>query len=157
MTPDPKLPDATQRLRVGLLSDRARLPERATERAAGYDLFSACQGTIAPRGRAVCWTDLAICVPDGTYGRVAARSGLATKRGIAVGAGVVDADYRGNVGVLLFNHSDAPFDFAVGDKIAQLVLERCATPDVQPVSLDEMTATPRGAGGFGSTDGGEHA
>jgi dUTP pyrophosphatase len=69
-------------------------------------------------------TDIAISVPAGTYGRIAPRSGLASKHFIDTGAGVIDADYRGQVKVLLFNHSDKDFEVKEGDRIAQLVLER---------------------------------
>lgn len=79
----------------------------------------------------------------------APRSGLAAKHSIDVGAGVVDHDYRGNVGVILFNFSDKDFQVSVGDRIAQLILERIMTPPV--VEVDELDATTRGAGGFGST------
>ena len=104
---------------------------------------------VPARGKALLKTDIAVAVPPGTYGRVAPRSGLAWKNSIDVGAGVIDADYRGNVGVILFNHSDADFAVAAGDRIAQLVLEVIVTPDVEVVASLEDTA--RGAGGFGST------
>jgi len=94
-------------------------------------------------------TDLSIAVPAGTYGRVAPRSGLAWKHSIDVGAGVIDADYRGNVGVILFNHSDKDFKVEIGDRIAQLIIERIELPHVQEV--DELDDTIRGGGGFGST------
>lgn len=80
---------------------------------------------------------------------VAPRSGLAWKHSIDVGAGVVDADYRGPVGVILFNHSDVDFEVKVGDRIAQLIVEKIVTPQV--VEVDDLDATVRGAGGFGST------
>lgn len=84
--------------------------------------------------------------PDG---RIAPRSGLAAKNFIDTGAGVIDADYRGPVKVLLFNHSDADFAVAEGDRVAQLVLERIYTPEVEEVQ--ELEESVRGAGGFGST------
>jgi len=94
-------------------------------------------------------TDLSIAVPEGTYGRVAPRSGLAVKHFLDVGAGVVDADYRGPLGVVLFNFGKEDYQVREGDRIAQLVLERIVTPDVLEVeSLDD---TQRGEGGFGST------
>lgn len=94
-------------------------------------------------------TDLAIAVPEGTYGRIAPRSGLAVKNFIDTGAGVIDADYRGQVKVLLFNHSEVDFEVKESDRIAQLVLERIYTPDVEVV--EKLEESIRGAGGFGST------
>ncbi len=79
-------------------------------------------------------------------GRIAPRSGLAVKHFIDTGAGVIDADYRGQVKVLLFNHADADFEIKEGDRIAQLVLERIYTPEVMEVQ--DLEATLRGAGGF---------
>jgi len=87
-------------------------------------------------------------LPDG---RVAPRSGLAAKHSINTGAGVIDADYRGEVKVILFNHSDNDFTIKEGDRIAQLVIERIYTPEV--VVVEKLEATVRGAGGFGSTGG----
>lgn len=99
------------------------------------------EGAIAdgPGGGSLSWKD----------GRIAPRSGLASKHFIDTGAGVIDADYRGPVKVLLFNHGDADFAVDEGDRIAQLVLERVATPDV--VEAAELDESARGAGGFGST------
>ena len=85
---------------------------------------SAHETTIPGRGKALVDTDLAIAVPTGTYGRIAPRSGLASKNHIDTGAGVIDADYRGQVKVLLFNHAETDFGIKEGDRIAQLVLER---------------------------------
>lgn len=82
-------------------------------------------------------------------GRIAPRSGLAAKHFIDTGAGVIDADYRGEVKVLLFNHSDVDFPIKEGDRIAQLVLERIYTPEIAVV--EELEESVRGAGGFGST------
>jgi len=94
-------------------------------------------------------TGIAIVIPKNCYGRIAPRSSLAVKHGIQVGAGVIDPDYTGEVKVVLFNQGQDDFKISVGDRIAQLVLERCETPDVREVlTIDE---TARGAGGFGST------
>jgi dUTP pyrophosphatase len=117
----------------------------------GYDLHSAQDGVVPPRGRAKILTDLAIQLPPGTYGRIAPRSGLAWKHGIDVGGGVIDPDYRGNVGIVLFNHWDDEFPVRRGDRVAQLVVERVELPAVQEVE-EELDDTARGAGGFGSTD-----
>jgi len=93
-----------------------------------------------------------MAIPEGFYGRIAPRSGLAVKKSINVGAGVIDPDYRGEVRVLLFNLGDADFVVEAGDRIAQLILEQCATPPVVEVdSLDETLRSDGYNGGFGST------
>eukprot|EP01006_Ploeotia_vitrea_P034224 TRINITY_DN65726_c0_g1_i1.p1 TRINITY_DN65726_c0_g1~~TRINITY_DN65726_c0_g1_i1.p1 ORF type:complete len:171 (-),score=24.66 TRINITY_DN65726_c0_g1_i1:196-675(-) len=138
-----------QKLLVQKLTPNATIPVRGSALAAGYDLTSAYDTVVAAKGKALIKTDLAIEVPVGTYGRIAPRSGLAWKHFIDVGAGVIDADYRGNVGVILFNHSDADFVVSKGDRIAQLVLEQICTPEVEEVA--DLTTTKRGEGGFGST------
>ncbi|KKF94514.1 Deoxyuridine 5'-triphosphate nucleotidohydrolase [Ceratocystis platani] len=138
-------------LYVKKLSDKAKLPVRGSAFAAGYDLSASKDTTIPARGKALVSTDLSIACPAGTYGRIAPRSGLAAKHFIDTGAGVIDADYRGEVKVLLFNHHDADFEVKEGDRIAQLVLERIVTPDVVEVAVLEESV--RGAGGFGSTGG----
>ncbi|SPO45473.1 probable dUTP pyrophosphatase [Moesziomyces antarcticus] len=129
----------------------AKLPTRGSASAAGYDLY-ASEAVVIPRGgRKVVQTGICLAIPEGHYGRVAPRSGLASKHGIDTGAGVIDADYRGLLGVLLFNLGDADFTVNEGDRIAQLIIEKIATPEVEEVeSLDD---TIRGAGGFGSTGG----
>ncbi|KAL1956858.1 hypothetical protein VTO42DRAFT_6706 [Malbranchea cinnamomea] len=136
-------------LLVKKLVPEARAPTRGSAFAAGYDLYCAKQTTIPAKGKGLVSTGLAIAVPEGTYGRVAPRSGLASKNFIDTGAGVIDADYRGEVKVLLFNFSDVDFQVNEGDRIAQLVLERIYTPEV--VEVDELEESIRGAGGFGST------
>jgi dUTP pyrophosphatase len=137
------------KLQVQRLSQNAKLPVRGTAGAAGYDLASAIKTIVPKRGKQLVPTDLAVRVPAGTYGRIAPRSGLAWKNSIDVGAGVVDEDYTGNVGVILFNHSDVDFPINIGDRVAQLILERIAIADVDEIlKIDE---TARGSGGFGST------
>jgi dUTP pyrophosphatase len=136
-------------LLVKKLSEKAVVPTRGSEWSAGYDLSAAKEMTIKSGGRAVVPTDLAIACPAGTYGRIAPRSGLAVKKGIDVGAGVVDADYRGPVGVVLFNLGEHDFEIKAGDRIAQLVLEKVVMSPVEVV--EELDETVRGSGGFGST------
>ncbi len=123
------------------------LPSSAN--AAGYDLCSVSNLTIPTHGKALVPTGLAIATPPGTYGRIAPRSGLAWKKMIGIGAGVIDADYRGELKVVMFNHGDEAFEVAEGDRIAQLILERIETPHV--VEVVDLGETDRGAGGFGST------
>ncbi|RAO69425.1 uncharacterized protein BHQ10_005437 [Talaromyces amestolkiae] len=136
-------------LLVKKLVESAKAPTRGSAFAAGYDLYSAKETVIPAKGKGMVDTGLAIAVPEGTYGRVAPRSGLASKNFIDTGAGVIDADYRGEVKVLLFNFSDVDFTVKEGDRIAQLVLERIYTPDV--VVVEQLEESVRGAGGFGST------
>ncbi|PGH16060.1 deoxyuridine 5'-triphosphate nucleotidohydrolase [Helicocarpus griseus UAMH5409] len=136
-------------LLIKKLVPSARAPTRGSAFAAGYDLYCAKGIVIPSKGKALVDTGLAIAVPEGTYGRIAPRSGLAAKHFIDTGAGVIDADYRGEVKVLLFNFSDVDFTINEGDRIAQLVLERIYTPDV--VEVEQLEESVRGAGGFGST------
>ncbi|XP_015065379.1 deoxyuridine 5'-triphosphate nucleotidohydrolase [Solanum pennellii] len=136
-------------LRVKKLSENAVLPSRASSLSAGYDLSSAAETKVPARGKALVPTDLSIAVPQGTYARIAPRSGLAWKYSIDVGAGVIDADYRGPVGVVLFNHSEVDFEVKAGDRIAQLIVQKIVTPEVEQV--DDLDSTVRGYGGFGST------
>lgn len=112
-------------------------------------ICSAYDYIVPARGKELVKTDIQIEVPEGCYGRVAPRSGLAWKNGIDVGAGVIDQDYRGNVGVILFNFSDVAFEVKKGDRVAQLICERITYPVVEEVK--SLTDTIRGEGGFGST------
>lgn len=136
---------------VKRLSKNAKLPTRGSALAAGYDLYSAESKIVPAHGKALVDTQLSIAVPLGTYGRVAPRSGLASKFMIDTGAGVVDADYRGVIFVLLFNHSDKDFQVEEGDRIAQIIFEKICTPEV--LEVDDLGATVRGTNGFGSTGG----
>ena len=129
---------------------------RGSEHAAGYDLFADLGGTgaasevpIYPGTRRVISTGISMEIPLSYYGRVAPRSGLAVKHGLDVLAGVVDPDYRGDVSVVLVNHGQATFLVTHGMRIAQLVLERVATPII--VEVSELNAAVRGEAGFGST------
>ena len=136
-------------LKVQKLNNNTALPKRSTEGAAGYDLCASHDCTIPAGGKGLVKTGLSISFPVGLYAKIAPRSGLALKRFIDVGAGVVDSDYRGEVGVILFNHGDQAFEVKMGDRIAQLILEKIDTPPVEEVQgLDN---TVRGSGGFGST------
>lgn len=140
---------AVPSLQVVLKDPGATAPKRGSALAAGFDLTSCEEATIEPKGRKVVRTGLQVSIPEGCYGRVAPRSGLAVKHFIDVGAGVVDADYRGELGVVLFNFGDKPFEVNKGDRIAQLVIEKIWTGDLEVVQ--NLEETERGAGGFGST------
>lgn len=137
-------------MEVKLLNNLARVPRRASSGAAGYDLTSTEHVTVYPGTRGLVSTGIAVKLPPGVYGRIAPRSGLAVQNGIQVGAGVIDTDYRGEIKVLLFNHSiDHVFQVSTGDRIAQLICERCELPEV--IQVDELDETERGDGKFGST------
>jgi dUTP pyrophosphatase len=125
------------------------LPTRGSDGAVGYDLYSNCDGVIAKGKRGLISTGIAVSLPPGVYGRVAPRSGLAVKHGIQIGAGVIDPDYTGEISVVIFNMGDADFEVKKGDRVAQLVLERCETPPIEEIGL--LHETLRGEGGFGST------
>ena len=136
-------------LKVQKLNNNAALPKRSTDGAAGYDLCASQDCTIPVGGKGLVHTGLAISFPAGLYAKIAPRSGLALKRFIDIGAGVIDSDYRGEVGVVLFNHGDQEFVVKMGDRIAQLILEKIDTPPVKEVQ--DLEDTVRGSGGFGST------
>lgn len=140
-------------LQVKRLDKAAKLPVLGSANAAGYDLHALSGATVPARGKVLVSTGLAFAIPVGNYGRIAPRSGLAAKHSIDVGAGVIDADYRGEVKVLLFNLSDTDFAINEGDRIAQMIIEKYTPTDL--VEMDELEETNRGAGGFGSTGVGE--
>ena len=125
-------------LKFKRLGEELRRPTKGSTDSAGYDLYSAEETEILPWKQRIINTQIAIKVPKGTYGRIAPRSGLAAKHGIDVGAGVIDADYRGEIKILLINHSDVKFKIKKGDRIAQLVLEKISLAELNEVSeLDE--------------------
>ena len=135
-------------LYVKKLSDQAKIPQRCSKDAAGLDLFSNINIIVPAKGKACVSIGLAIQVPFGTYGRIAPRSGLALKQ-IDVGGGVIDLDYRGEVKIILFNHSNIDFKINYGDRIAQLILEKIEIPEIKEVN--SLSETNRGMNGFGST------
>lgn len=134
-----------QILRFVKLSKNAKAPSKGSKLAAGYDLYSAYDYSIPSKGKMLAMTDLQIHIPEGHYGRVAPRSGLAIKNFIDIGAGVVDEDYRGNLGVVLFNFGSETFKVRKGDRIAQLI----CYPELEEV--ETLEKTKRGKCGFGST------
>ena len=127
------------------------LPARATAGAAGADLVSAEETTIAPGAVHAVATGIAIAIPEGYEAQVRPRSGLALKHGVTVlnAPGTIDADYRGEVKVILINHGSEPFRITRGDRIAQLVVAPVTAARFERV--DVLPDTARGAGGFGST------
>ena len=139
---------------VKKLSSDARLPTLGSLKAVGYDLYSAKDLTVKAYGKALVPTDICIKMPHGVYGRIAPRSGLAWKNHIDIGAGVIDPDYRGNVGVVMFNHSSTDLEIKKGDRVAQLILEKYLRCIVKEYSEDTgfgCESEERGSYGFGST------
>lgn len=136
-------------LGVQLIHPEAQMPMRASNFAAGLDLFSVGDGCVMPGERILVPTGIRVLLPLGCYGRIAPRSGLAFRNGIDVGAGVIDPDYRGEVMVLMFNFGNETFFYKKGDRIAQLILEKCIFPQI--VISSDLGDTTRGSGGFGST------
>jgi dUTP pyrophosphatase len=143
---------------VKYLNENAKLPVYGSQYAAGMDVFSSVECSIPPLSRKLVGTGISVSwqsdirMDDETnyYLRIAPRSGLAAKSSVDVGAGVVDYDYRGEVFVLLINnHQENTFEVRQGDKIAQLILEKCLRPVIGEVT--EHSATERGDNGFGST------
>jgi dUTP diphosphatase len=131
------------------------LPAYQSAHAAGLDLLAAVpEGApliLSPGQRALVPTGLTIALPPGYEAQVRPRSGLASKHGVTVlnSPGTIDADYRGEIGVLLVNHGDEPFLIRRGERIAQMVIARVV--QVELVSAAKLSATERGSGGFGST------
>ncbi len=129
------------------------LPAYATEQAAGMDLLAAVTADVvlAPMGRAIVPTGIAIALPPGWEAQIRPRSGLAAKNGVTVAnaPGTIDADYRGEVGVILINLGPDPFTITRGMRVAQMVLGRCGRAVFHEV--DALPDSARGAGGFGST------
>lgn len=132
------------------LSDTARIPTQGTEYAAGYDLYAAHDEVLVPYERKLVKTNISISIPAGYYGRIAPRSGLAFKNGIDVLAGVIDSDYRGDIGVILYNtDKNNSFYIRTGDRIAQIIIEDYSS--VQWTEVSELNSTDRHNKGFGST------
>ena len=139
-------------MRVKLLSENATVPTRGSNESAGWDLYAAEDTIVPARGKAIIATDIAVAISTGYYGRIAPRSGMSWKNHTDIGAGVVDSDYRGSVGVVMFNHADTDLQITKGDRVAQMVIEKINTAPLLLVPDGvELDDTERGEGGFGST------
>ena len=141
------------KIEIKKLKENAKIPTRGSEYAAGYDLYACIEEsvTIMPHTTEKIGTGLAVAVPNGYFGAIFARSGLAAKEGIrpANCVGVADSDYRGEYMVALHNDTDAPKTIAPQERIAQLVIMPFL--EAEFVEKYELSETERGAGGFGST------
>ncbi|MBY9081938.1 dUTP diphosphatase [Paenibacillus sp. HN-1] len=134
-------------------NEDVNLPRKMSEQASGYDLFAAVSGelTLAPGQRALVPTGIAIAMPDGLEAQIRPRSGLALKHGITClnSPGTIDADYRGEIKVLLINLGQESFTIVRNERIAQMVFQ--TVPAVTVVNVETLDETERGAGGFGHT------
>lgn len=137
-------------LLIKRLHHDAHLPTRANDHAAGFDLYALEEAILPPGEWRLYRTGIAVAIPELNVGMIRPRSGLALKRGIDVLGGVIDCDYRGEIGVILINHhSEIPLHVRNGDRIAQLIVHELGTR--YAVEVDELPETERGSGGFGST------
>jgi dUTP pyrophosphatase len=138
------------KIQIKLLSSEAKIPTHGSDFAAGYDLYTNDEKTLQPLERHAYKTGVSFAMPNGVYGRIAPRSGLAFKNGVDVMAGVIDSDYRGELGVVIINLGQEPWTPAKGKPIAQIIFE-----NHNAVSFEQLETLPesvRTEGGFGHTD-----
>lgn len=139
-------------MRISLNHPNAKKPTRGTNGSAGYDLYATDDQMIVPGKVNMIPIHISAAIPEGYYGRIAPRSGLAAKYGADVLAGVIDSDYRGNIVVLMVTLKE--FQINCGYRVAQLILERILCPELEVVpykSIAPESSNERGTGGFGST------
>lgn len=141
------------KIMVKKLRSKAIIPSSGSSHSAGYDLYACIEQSVVilPHSTSMIGTGLSVAIPNGYFGAIFARSGLATKKNLrpANCVGVCDSDYRGEYIVAIHNDGDTPQSIAPGDRIAQLVVLPCMPVEFEEV--DSLTATERGDGGFGST------
>ena len=142
-------------LQIKKLTESATIPTKGSSHSAGYDLYTTESYTLKPLERKLFKTGISIAIPQGMYGRIAPRSGLAFKNGIDVMAGVIDEDYRGEIGIVIINLGQEEITLPLikdgkNVPIAQIIFEFYNNLSLQIVN--ELTETNRGQGGFGSSD-----
>lgn len=144
---------ATLQIEIVRLTDTAKIPTRGSKYAAGYDLYVDCKDEVLIRPHTTQYfkTGIAMAIPKGFYGAIYARSGLATRQGLRPPncVGVIDADYRGEIGLPLHNDTDITQTVAPYQRVAQMVVQPCWKLDFREV--DALNDTKRGSNGFGST------
>lgn len=136
------------KLEIELMHPNTKIPTKANKYDAGYDLYSIEDGSIIPGERICIPTGLKMAIPIGFYGRIAPRSGLAVREGIDVMAGVIDSGYKDEICVVLINHNNKLYKYKKGDRIAQMIITPCESPEINIV--DKLSSLDRG-GGFGSS------
>ena len=139
-----------QRPRVKRINPAARIPAKGSQGAAGHDLYAPEAKNVPARGQAIIGTGIAIGLPLGTYGRITPRSGLAAKHALTINAGVINADYTGEIKIILVDLSNQDYEVQKGDRIAQLIVERIM--DEEMVVVKELDTTERGTKRFRSSD-----
>ena len=137
------------KIKIKKINPDGKDPTRAKSSDAGYDLYSTVDMPITPTARQLVPTGIAIEIPEGYYGRIAPRSGLAVRAGIDILAGVVDSGYRNEIKVVMINLGEGLVSVNKGDRIAQLIIEKCY--DVEWEEVNELSDSDRGEGGFGSS------
>ena len=137
------------KIKIKKINPDGKVPTRAKSSDAGYDLYSTADMPITPTARQLVPTGIAIEIPEGYYGRIAPRSGLAVRAGIDILAGVVDSGYRNEIKVVMINLGEGLVSVNKGDRIAQLIIEKCH--DVEWEEVNELSDSDRGEGGFGSS------
>ena len=137
-------------IKVKMLSPHAKMPTQGSTNAAGWDIYSPVDLSIPPHTTQILPTHISIQCPNGTYGRIASRSSLVLKHGINTMAGVIDADYRGDIGVILHNANNKEYTIKKGDRVAQLIFEKINDTEIQEVN--ELSTTERQDKAFGSSD-----
>ena len=141
-------------IKIRKLNPNARIPTRGSEQAAGYDIYACLDtqtATIPAHKTVKVSTGISMAIPEGYFGAIFARSGLASKQGLrpANCVGVIDSDYRGELMIMLHNDTDEPKTIENGDRVGQLVILPYMTIDFE--EADSLDETQRGAGGFGSS------
>lgn len=136
---------------IKIISEQAVIPKRATEHSSGYDLYSADDVIIQPGKTKLIKTGIKIKVPNGYEMQIRTRSGIAIQYGVMVlnSPGTIDADYTGEIGIILANFGESPFIVNIGDRIAQGVVSK--VEKINFILVDELPISDRGSGGFGST------
>ena len=137
-------------MQIQLLTDTARVPTRGSDYAAGWDLYADQDGQLTPGANALISTGVALAMPPNVHGLVWPRSGLAADHKLAVLAGVIDNDYRGEIRVNLVNLGSELYEFRRGDRIAQILFQETA-PKVTFEQVPRLPMTVRGTQGFGSS------
>ena len=136
-------------LRIKKVSKNAKVPDQPYDGDAGFDLYSTGTVSIEPGKKAAIGTGIALAIPKGFVGLIWDKSGIAIKHGLKTLGGVVDSGYRGEVMVGIINHSDKPYIFEEGDKVAQMLIQEVVLPKI--VEVEELDETQRGDKKFGSS------